>query len=126
MSKTTELFQLKGEHGRRVNIDERNHEVRFETDKHKVRIYHMQDCCESVKLVKVIGRLGNIDGVITLAEMDKRDEPPFEHEFKKNYNDSHTWTGVFIETTKGRLEFWFLGESNGYYGESVEVEIKDL
>ena len=58
-----------------------------------------------------------IGSPITLAESDHA-EPDFASEMK--YNESHTWTNFYLETAKGRLEIYCLGESNGYYCESVD------
>ncbi len=76
--------------------------------------YHMQDCCESVYISRIEGNLSNIlDSPITEAEetYDSENDPP-EHP------DSWTWTRQRIKTKKGEVVFVWLGESNGYYGET--------
>jgi hypothetical protein len=81
-------------------------------------LYHPQDCCESVGLERQIGISDNIIGTpITLAESDHPTDPEW---YKKGYRDSYTWSLFVLETKKGRVELWFLGESNGYYGETVD------
>jgi hypothetical protein len=54
---------------------------------------------------------------ITLAEHEIVDDPEW---YTGRYDESHTWTLFVLETSKGRVEFWWLGESNGYYGEEVD------
>jgi hypothetical protein len=81
---------------------------------------HEQDCCEDVR---VYGTVGNIDDIlnveVTVAEdtttMDNPNAP--DH---KAY-ESATWSQFRIGTNKGTFEIWWLGESNGYYSESVSV-----
>jgi hypothetical protein len=81
---------------------------------------HEQDCCEDVR---VYGTVGNIDDIlnaeVTVAEdtttMDNPNAPDY-----KAY-ESATWSQFRIGTNKGTFEIWWLGESNGYYSESVSV-----
>jgi hypothetical protein len=81
---------------------------------------HEQDCCEDVR---VYGTVGNIDDIlnaeVTVAEdtttMDNPNAPDY-----KAY-ESATWSQFRIGTDKGTFEIWWLGESNGYYSESVSV-----
>jgi len=96
--------------------------VTFKTVDKTYRLEHYQDCCESVRLENVIGDIKNILNVpITLAEEDNPGDPDW---YSESYNDSHTWSVFILEAGGKRVEFWFLGESNGYYGESVDfVEI---
>ena len=42
--------------------------------------------------------------------------------YDEHYNDSHTWTKYVLKTESASLEFWFLGDSNGYYNESVSIK----
>lgn len=92
----------------------------------RVQILHRQDCCESVAINRVLGDPSKLIGeVVTLAEEDSREPDKFQHDFG-SYHDSHTWSSYYIEAGGHRLEIWFLGESNGYYSESTEVEITDM
>lgn len=82
--------------------------------------YHSQDCCEHVRQIKIIGEIQDIlDCPITLAEDDNPSDPEW---YKEGYYDSHTWSVLILESEHGRVEFWYLGESNGYYGESMSFE----
>lgn len=75
--------------------------------------YHSQDCCESVRIDSQDGDIANIIGSpITFAdESCDSDNPP-------ERPDSWTWTHQTIRTEKGEVVFHWLGESNGYYGET--------
>lgn len=96
------------------------------TESLSARIFHYQDCCESVDICKVIGDGAALVGhVITLAEEDSREPDSFTHEFGQ-WSESHTWTSYYIEAGGHRLEIWFLGESNGYYSETTGVEVTEV
>ena len=78
--------------------------------------HHIQDCCESVNHYITIGDINNIIGFpITLAESDNK-EP-----IKCDLSYGGTWSSFYLETEKGKVEWYFIGTSNGYYGETVEL-----
>lgn len=84
-------------------------------------LQHRQDCCENVDFIKCIGEPADVlNSPITLAETDNPSEDPSWHTPPHSANESFTWSVFILETAKGRVELWFLGESNGYYGESVD------
>lgn len=94
-------------------------EITIETsDGNEYLIRHEQNCCETVHLDRWIGNVADIlNEVITLAE-DDHDDPDWADN-REYGDDSHTWSAYYLETSKGRLELWFLGESNGCYVESM-------
>lgn len=72
----------------------------------------------------IIGDIANIIGQeIILAEED-RECPDFAK--NRKYEESHSWTNFYLKTEKGRLEIYFLVESNGYYSESISMEVIKL
>ena len=81
---------------------------------------HIQDCCEHVR---VYGTVGNIDNVLNEEVIAAEDTNPMDNPNAPDYKiyDSATWTQFRIVTNKGTFEIWWLGESNGYYGETVSV-----
>ena len=91
------------------------------TDGTKCSIYHNQDCCEVVQLVKVIGDPTAVLGQpIKVATDDHPDDPEWMPEYKDLGGESYTWTRYQIITESGvELELWFIGESNGYYSETM-------
>lgn len=110
------FFELKGQTITGCDASEGDDAISFVGVGFVAQLFHHQDCCEVVRLNKIIGKVEDIlNSPITLAEEDT-DEPDWHTEY---HNDSHTWTKFILETVKGRVEFWFLGESNGYYGERV-------
>lgn len=100
-------------------------------DDHGYRMYHSQDCCETVSLAEIIGDLSDLVGVpIALAEESSSDEDaPAPEGGEKDCGNpdfgpckSHTWTFYRFATSKGPVVFRWHGSSNGYYSESVEIE----
>jgi hypothetical protein len=87
----------------------------------KFRLFHNQDCCESVLIEEIIGEIDDlIDSVITEAEEITSHENP--EGYKPEYQGSFTWTFYKIGTKKGFVTIRWYGESNGYYGEEVDFE----
>lgn len=87
------------------------------------KLYHSQDCCESVSINDIIGNLNDLVGSpLLMAEEVRSEEQPDGIE-KPEYQDSFTWTFYKLATIKGYVTIRWLGESNGYYSESVDFSI---
>jgi len=90
------------------------------TDEHYVRFYHAQSCCESVYIEDVCGDINDLVG-----------EPLTEAEQVSGYTgpdtgeESYTWTFYRFATRRGAVTVRWYGSSNGYYSESVSVEVVD-
>ena len=93
--------------------------IRFR-DGSYIEQYHISDCCEHVRVEQVDGDASKHIGAVAtdfieksrVAEADEIDE-------------SGTWTFYTLLTTKGYLDWRWLGESNGYYSEDVTSEFHD-
>lgn len=85
----------------------------------RMLMYHSQDCCESVSVEDVTGDIADIIGSpILKAEETSNNE--------ESEGDSTTWTFYHFSTIKGTVTLRWLGQSNGYYSESVDfVELKN-
>jgi len=93
-----------------------NEELLFYTaDGESYKMFNEQECCESVEIEEIIGDLDDLIGSpITMAE-----EVTQEGE---NDWGTETWTFYKFATNKGYVTIRWLGESNGYYSESVYFE----
>ena len=88
------------------------------SDGSSYRMNHIQECCEDVRLEEVVGDPKALVGQKVLAafESTNRDEDPRP----SPWSESWTWTFYTIRTMKHTVVFRWLGESNGYYSESVD------
>lgn len=103
-------------------INKDNDELIFELeDGDKYKLYHSQDCCESVSIEDIIGDLDDLIGspILLAEEVSSNENPP---DIKKEYQDSFTWTFYKLSTNKGSVTIRWYGESNGYYSESVDFD----
>lgn len=82
------------------------------------KLYHSQDCCESVTVEDICGDLIDILGspIIYAEEVTSGENPPG---VTKDWQESFTWTFYKIGTAKGGVTIRWYGSSNGYYSESV-------
>jgi hypothetical protein len=89
-------------------------------DGSEYEMYHSQDCCESVYIESVVGDLDDLIGEpILVAEEATSGDDPADYKPTSDYRDSFTWTFYKLATRKGYVDLRWLGESNGYYSESV-------
>ena len=115
--KDVDFSELKGETLKATTgMHDGSEKVEFVTESGRTfTLYHGQDCCESVDLNEVVGDPADLIGSpITMAEESSNsDNPPGE------YAESWTWTFYKLATVKGHVTLRWLGQSNGYYSESV-------
>lgn len=98
-------------------------EIVFTTvDDEVFKLYHSQDCCESVTVEDICGDLSDLIGSVVLVAEEVVNEQDVNPEGVpiQEYQDSFTWTFYKIDTAKGGATIRWYGESNGYYSESVE------
>ena len=88
------------------------------SDGKRYKMYHSQNCCESVYIEDIIGDLDDLlNSPITMAEESYSNENPPE----SNYSpESFTWTFYKFATIKGYVTIRWYGTSNGYYSESAD------
>ncbi len=87
------------------------------TENFRYRLYHDQDCCESVAIERVSGVEYLFGKVLEVEETYP--DIPYDHE-------SYTWTNYKFVTENGICEILWLGYSNGYYSESVSLDRTNL
>lgn len=92
-------------------VDE--NELVFENAEGKFVFYHEQSCCEHVRIEDVVGDLQDLAGNPILLAEEVSNEGAEEVE--------GTWTFYKFATIKGYVDVRWLGESNGYYSEKVDL-----
>jgi len=92
------------------------------SDTNYVRFSHHQDCCEHVYIEDICGDLDDLIGapLVEAEEVSNYDAGPLGE-----YDESYTWTFYRFRTRKGSVTVRWYGTSNGYYSESVSVEVVD-
>lgn len=99
----------------------RPHDNRLEfhrEDGKKVKMFHMQDCCETVYLDDVVGDLKDLVGSpLTVAEF-------YTHWGNPEYGDLQ-YTFYRLGTAKGFVTLRWIGESNGYYSTEVNISLEE-
>jgi len=104
-----------------IEISNYNDEIIFTVkggDQYKM--YHSQDCCESVSVEDIVGDLDDLIGskIITASEDSSTDKPK---DVVRDYEpESETWTFYHLATRKAHVTIRWCGQSNGYYSESVD------
>jgi hypothetical protein len=83
-------------------------------DETYMRMYHQQNCCESVWLEDVTGDWADMEGMVLDAYEDIT--------CPAQERNSATHTFYRIQTNKGVLTMRWIGESNGYYSEEVDIQ----
>jgi len=86
----------------------------------KYILYHDQSCCEIVCVEDVTGYSKDLIGVPLLMS----EEVGVNSANYSGCSDSHTWTFYKFATVKGYVTIRWLGESNGYYSESVNFRME--
>ena len=95
-------------------------EMLFETAHGERFVFgHDQDCCESVYIEDITGDIEDLVGEPLLLVEEVSGETPAD--FDPDAHDSYTWTFYKFATRKGYVDVRWLGESNGYYSERVDL-----
>jgi hypothetical protein len=116
-----EIGDLVGETLTYVDTDTSCAEIMLTTASGKViKIFHDQDCCESVHIEDTEGNWHELIGKVIVEatqEESHEGEPPSE------YSDSWTRTTLRFKVDDATVISRWIGESNGYYSETVDIEM---
>ena len=102
-----------------------NFDLLFETaNGERFMFSHQQDCCERVDINDIVGDLEDLVGEPLLLAEEVQGETPVD--FNEREYESVTWTFYKFATRKGYVDVRWLGESNGYYGERVDLFVEGV
>lgn len=112
-----DIQQLKGLTPLSVCADNDNRDFIITTAQGEFVFTHFQDCCEYVRIEDITGDIQDLVGhpLLLVEEVSSEDGPAPQNP------DSCTWTFYKFATIKGYVDVRWLGESNGYYSESVDL-----
>lgn len=113
------LKDLIGKTLTKVEVLTDDDEIVFITNEGKrYKLYHKQECCESVTIEDIVGDLSDLVGEPILVADEVINQTNLDDETKDK--DWFTWTFYKFATRKGYVDIRWYGESNGYYSESVD------
>lgn len=126
--KDVEMADLVGKTITAIEVNEAKDEFKFACSDDSIYLmYHSQDCCESVSIEEIIGDLEDLIGnpLLISEEVSHINETPpeFVGTDKDHVDESYTWTFYKFATVKGSVTIRWYGSSNGYYSESVFLEM---
>lgn len=100
-----------------TNIDDRILEFLAENGDRYI-FHHYQSCCECVSIEDIVGDLSDLEGSPILEAEESVGEREVD-----DCGESCKWTFYKFGTIKGHVNVRWYGSSNGYYSESVDMNI---
>ena len=105
-----------------VDDPKKDHEIRIEIEGGRVfRFYHNQDCCESVRIAAPKDSDGSLLSLIGKEIREVTQEEDRDDGADTDY-DSWTKTTITFRTDSETVISRWIGESNGFYSEDVDLE----
>lgn len=101
-----------------IQVNEDKTTIRFVTPDADYVMTHFQDCCEEVYVESIVGDVADIIGHEIRHAEESTNEGALGY-------DHYTWTFYSLRTDKGYLDIRWVGSSNGYYSERVDLIKED-
>lgn len=114
------ISQIVGKTPTSITVKDYSEELHFVfSDGTSCKFYHQRDCCETVRIEDISGDLEDLIGVPLLVAEERSETG--------EYKACESWTATFytFRSIKGTVDVRWLGESNGYYSESVDFLMSD-
>ncbi len=104
-------------------INREDTSITFYLDNSKsIRMYHSQDCCESVYIEDING---DLDSLLfkPILQADEKISTSEDSDPKLDSDESFTWTFYTLANISSVVDIRWYGSSNGYYSERVDLDI---
>lgn len=104
-------------------INREDESITFYLDNAKsIRMYHSQDCCESVYIEDING---DLDSLLFKPILQADEKISTNEDSNSNTAESFTWTFYTLANISSVVDIRWYGSSNGYYSERVDLAIND-
>lgn len=104
-------------------INRKDESITFYLDNAKsIRMYHSQDCCESVYIEDING---DLDSLLFKPILQADEKISTNEDSNSNTDESFTWTFYTLANISSVVDIRWYGSSNGYYSERVDFAIDD-
>lgn len=103
-------------------LEKQSEKVVVKLQSREIVFEHDQDCCETVYLADFESSLNlSLSGSPRILEVKVSTKEATESEVYQ----SGLWTFIEIKTTQGDIWMRWMGESNGYYSEAVDITFRE-
>ena len=104
-------------------INREDESITFYLDNAKsIRMYHSQDCCESVYIEDING---DLDSLLFKPILQADEKISTNEDSDSSTDESFTWTFYTLANISSVVDIRWYGSSNGYYSERVDLDIND-
>lgn len=125
MEKMVSFEDLKGKIFNSITLSTDDDYIMFKCyDGTTYKMYHDQECCENVFIESINGDIFDLLNTEILEAIESThsdDENKREYKKGQALDDSTTWTFYKLATIKGWVDIRWVGTSNGYYSEDVDI-----
>ena len=112
-NRAIDIAQIQGMTITSVVYKEANESLLIHLNTHVLEMIHHQDCCESVYLADVVGSFEDLIGYPLLEVSESTVDIG-------NEDISSTASYYNFKTLKASVQLRWVGESNGYYSETID------